>query len=156
MSKKNGWMLPAALGALVLLSILIFYIPVRQPDFLADARQVHLSMSELYAENGKAGSSATRAEPEADALAELTAILGDCRYYRTLKFFDTLDGATTYHGNTLTVSIAYISGETPEFHSISLHGEYLHFDHHLWRLRGGDVDKLQQTLKDFILEHSEE
>jgi len=161
MSKKKGWMLPAALGALVLVLILVFCIPVRQPKFFEGAQQMHLSMSEMFVTDAKPDSATAVAELEAGdpAIEELKTIFRDYKLYRTFKYFDTLDGATTYSGDNAmsTVSVAFVT-EEKDFHNLSLHGKYLHFDNHLWRIgrNQSDWDELAQRLKDFILEHSEE
>jgi len=161
MSKKKGWMLPAALGALVLVLILVFCIPVRQPKFFEGAQQMHLSMSEMFVTDAKPDSATAVAELEAGdpAIEELKTIFRDYKLYRTFKYFDTLDGATTYSGDNAmsTVSVAFVT-EEKDFHNLSLHGKYLHFDNHLWRIGRNTVERedLFQRLKDFILEHSEE
>jgi len=160
MSKKNGWILPAALGALVLVLILVFCIPVRQPKFLEGAQQVFLQATDSLAVNGQPAFDTAKAELPSDeaAIEELAAIFRDYRLYRCLKYFDTLDGATTYHGSSTTVMISYLTGEKNDFHNISLYGKYLHFDDHLWRIgrNNSDWDELAQRLKDFILEYSED
>lgn len=161
MSKKNGWILPAALGAVALILILIFCLPVRQPTFFEGAQQIHLNVSELFVTDAKPDSAREAAKLEAGdpAIAELEAIFRDYKLYRTFKYFDTLDGATTYSGDNAmsTVSVAFVT-EEKDFHNLSLHGKYLHFDNHLWRIgrNQSDWDELAQRLKDFIFEHSEE
>ena len=161
MSKKNGWILPAALGAVALVLILIFCIPVRQPTFFEGAQQIHLNVSELFVTNAKPDSAREAAKLEAGdpAIAELEAIFRDYRLYRTFKYFDTLDGATTYYGeNGARTFVMGILNEGGDHHNLSIHGKYLQYGNHLWRIgrNQSDWDELAQRLKDFISEHSEE
>ena len=161
MSKKKGWIVPAALGVLVLILILIFCLPVRQPKFFDGARHVAVSMSEWTIDYDTPKTLRTEAMMKAGdpAMDELTAIFRDYRLFRTFQFLDTLDGATTFTGNYDTPDFFIgVLTEGTTVHNIRLMSGYLHYENKLWRIGRNNSDwaELAQRLKDFVLEHSED
>ena len=160
MSKKFGWILPAALGAVALILILIFFLPARQPNFFEGAQNVALNTQEWTIDYDTPRSVDTEAMLKAGnpAIEELAAIFRDCRFYRTFKALDTLDGAVTFTGDydtPLFLMGVHMGGTT--VHNIRLMDGYIHYDNKLWRVGRNDSDwtEFAQRLKDFILEHSE-